>query len=58
LVTPEGWGTEQEKGNFQVMRNADVDAADGVHNVFTEYYYLDDNHLTWGNNKFNVYTSV
>lgn len=56
-VTPEGWGTEQEGGNFQVMRNADADAADGVHNVFTEYYYLDNN-STWGNNKFNVYTSV
>ena len=56
-VTPAGWGTEQEGGNFQVMRNADADAADGIHNVFVEYYYLDNN-TTWGNGKFNVYTSI
>ena len=26
--------------------------------MFTEYYYLTNNNTTWGNNKFNVYTTV
>ena len=56
-VTPEGWATEQEGGNFQVMQNNDADAEDGIHKVFTEYYYLNNN-TTWGNNKFNVYTTI
>lgn len=56
-ITPEGWATEQTGGNFQVMQNNSVDAEDGIHKVFTEYYYLDNN-STWGNGKFNIYTSV
>lgn len=60
-VTPDGWDRDQEGGNFQVMQNGSVDAEDGVHKVFTEYYYLDYGTTppsTWGNNKFNLYTQV
>lgn len=56
-VVPEGWATEQSGGNFQVMQNNDADAEDGIHKVFTEYYYLE-NSKTWGNNQFNVYTTI
>lgn len=56
-VTPDGWDRDQEGGNFQVMQNGSVDAEDGVHKVFTEYYYLSDG-KTWGNGKFNLYTEV
>ena len=56
-VVPDGWATEQEGGNFQVMQNNDADAEDGIHKVFTEYYYLNNN-KTWGNDKFNVYTTI
>ena len=56
-VHPTGWANEQDGGNFQVMQNNDVDAADGVHKVFMEYYYLADN-KTYDNGKFNIYTKA
>ena len=56
-VTPAGWATEQTGGNFQVMQNNTVDAEDGTHKVFIEYYYLNGG-ATWGNDKFNVYTAL
>lgn len=56
-IKPEGWFTDQEGGNFQVMQNNSVDAEDGVHKVFMEYYYLEGGQ-TWGNSNFNIYTKV
>ena len=56
-IAPEGWAKDQTDGNFQVMQNNSVDAADGIHKVFMEYYYLSNN-TTYGNGKFNIYTSA
>lgn len=56
-VAPAGWFTDQEGGNFQVMNNGSVNAVDGIHDIFMEYYYLSNN-ATWGNGKFNIYTQA
>ncbi|MBR3091774.1 MAG: hypothetical protein IKG99_01985 [Bacteroidaceae bacterium] len=53
-IQPEGWFTDQEGGNFQVMNNGSVNATTGE-DIFMEYYYLN-NGTTWGNNQFNIYT--
>lgn len=58
-VQPEGWFTDQEGGNFQVMQNNSVDAEDGEHKIFMEYYYLQyDPYYTWDNGNFNIYTAA
>jgi len=56
-IQPEGWYKDQTDGNFQVMNNGSVNAEDGVHTVFMEYYYLSNN-KTYDNGKFNIYTKA
>lgn len=55
-IQPAGWFKDQTDGNFQVMNNGSVDAEDGVHTIFMEYYYL--NNGTYDNGKFNIYTKA
>ena len=56
-IQPAGWYRDQTDGNFQVMQNGSVDASDGVHKIFMEYYYLN-NGKTYDNGKFNIYTKA
>ena len=49
-----GWTTDQTDGNFQVMQNNSVDAVDGIHKMFMEYW----SHNAKSNNEFNIYTTV
>lgn len=56
-VEPDGWYKDQEGGNFQVMNNNSVNATDGIHDIFMEYYYLSGG-KTWDNGLFNIYTKA
>lgn len=56
-IQPDGWYKDQTDGNFQVMNNNSVNAEDGVHTIFMEYYYLD-NGKTYDNGLFNIYTKA
>lgn len=56
-IQPEGWYKDQAEGNFQVMSNNSVNAEDGIHTVFMEYYYLNNN-KTYDNGLFNIYTKA
>ena len=50
----DGWSTEQEDGNYQVMNNDKATSTDGTKTKFYEYWSFN----AKGNGKFNLYNQV